>query len=291
MNGTYPLKLFVSVSLGLHLFVFSVLSFLIPDQEFRPRPRLNIEVSFLPLEKQIMETPKKLRKPYQEKNGERLAQENVNPAQRDQSKDESSNMAERIDLEKPGPSEAITHVIHEDSQMKKTASLSSEKEQPKASLTTVQSEQRTSLLPQPLSSSIAIEKQKEESSQVESVIVASMGQSLPSPNLPEKAHVATKESTFSEKEIIWVQPRYAENPRPLYPREARRKGYQGEVLLKVQVLSNGTVGEVEVKRSSGYELLDHSAITAVKAWKFSPARKGETPITAWVHIPIAFQLR
>jgi TonB family protein len=86
-------------------------------------------------------------------------------------------------------------------------------------------------------------------------------------------------------------PGYAENPKPVYPQEARNKGYQGDVLLKVEVLSNGRVGEIEVEKSSGYEMLDQSALTTVKKWRFIPARKGGTAIPCWVTIPFKFQLR
>ncbi len=88
-----------------------------------------------------------------------------------------------------------------------------------------------------------------------------------------------------------ARPRYAQNPKPAYPQEAREKGYEGEVILRVEVLPNGRVGQIEVKNSSGYELLDRSALTAVKQWKFVPAKKGETPIALWVNIPVKFQLQ
>jgi protein TonB len=100
-----------------------------------------------------------------------------------------------------------------------------------------------------------------------------------------------KYPSLSEGEIILTQPRYAENPKPLYPQEARIRGYQGEVVLKVEVLSNGRVGQVEVKRSSGHEILDRSAFATVKEWRFVPAKKGENPIPFWVNIPIKFQLQ
>ena len=87
-----------------------------------------------------------------------------------------------------------------------------------------------------------------------------------------------------------ARPRYAQNPKPTYPQEAREKGYEGEVILRVEVLPNGRVGQIEVKNSSGYELLDRSALTAVKQWKFVPAKKGDTPIPLWVNIPVKFQL-
>jgi protein TonB len=103
--------------------------------------------------------------------------------------------------------------------------------------------------------------------------------------------MAMKNPSLSDGEILFVKPRYAENPKPLYPQEARKRGYQGEVVLRVEVLSNGRVGQVEVKKSSGYKLLDQSALTAVKQWRFIPAKKGDNTIPIWVNIPIKFQLQ
>jgi TonB family protein len=85
-------------------------------------------------------------------------------------------------------------------------------------------------------------------------------------------------------------PRYAQNPKPVYPQEARAKGYQGKVLLRVEVLASGRVGQAAVKKSSGCEALDRSALAAVKEWRFIPARKGEVAVPVWVIIPIKFQL-
>jgi len=87
------------------------------------------------------------------------------------------------------------------------------------------------------------------------------------------------------------RPKHADNPKPDYPQEARAKGYQGVVLLKVEVLSNGCVGQLEVKKSSGYEELDRSALAAVQKWKFIPARKGGVVIPCWVNVPIKFELQ
>ncbi|MGQ9508134.1 MAG: energy transducer TonB [Thermodesulfobacteriota bacterium] len=115
----------------------------------------------------------------------------------------------------------------------------------------------------------------------------SISQILPSEN-PQGTF---KNASPSEKEVPLVYPKYAVNPKPLYPREARKRGYEGEVLLKVEVLSNGRVGKIEVKSSSGYEILDRSAIETVKRWKFVSAQKGEERISVWVNIPIKFQLR
>jgi protein TonB len=88
-----------------------------------------------------------------------------------------------------------------------------------------------------------------------------------------------------------TRPSYAENPKPIYPQEAKEKGFEGEVVLRVEVLANGRVGQIEIKRSSSYELLDRSALTAVKQWRFTPARKGDVVIPLWVNIPVKFQLQ
>ena len=112
-----------------------------------------------------------------------------------------------------------------------------------------------------------------------------------SPSAEEETRQVAKVPSLSEGEVILIHPKYAENPNPLYPREARKKGFQGEVVLKVEVLSNGLVGQVEVKTSSGHEILDRSALSAVKHWKFFPAKRGENVIPFWVNIPIKFQLQ
>jgi TonB family protein len=118
---------------------------------------------------------------------------------------------------------------------------------------------------------------------------------LPSPPRSPSAEEETKQEarspSLSEGEVILIHPKYAENPKPLYPREARKKGAQGEVVLKVEVLPNGLVGQVEVKKSSGHEILDRSALSAVKQWKFFPAKRGEIAIAYWVNIPVKFQLQ
>ena len=88
-----------------------------------------------------------------------------------------------------------------------------------------------------------------------------------------------------------TRPRYADNPKPIYPQEAKEKGYEGEVVLRVEVLVNGRVGQIDIKKSSSYELLDRAAVTAVKQWRFIPAKKGDVAIPLWVNIPVRFQLQ
>lgn len=83
---------------------------------------------------------------------------------------------------------------------------------------------------------------------------------------------------------------YLNNPRPPYPLVARRMGYQGKVVLNVEVLAEGRAGEVKLQTSSGYDILDRAALQTVKTWKFSPATRFGQPITQWFLVPIKFSL-
>jgi len=85
-------------------------------------------------------------------------------------------------------------------------------------------------------------------------------------------------------------PLYKENAPPVYPSIARIRGYEGVVLISAEVLPDGRVGNMKIRKSSGYTILDQSAIKAVKPWKFEPAKKYGSPFTVWVDLPIKFIL-
>jgi len=80
------------------------------------------------------------------------------------------------------------------------------------------------------------------------------------------------------------------NPRPEYPSFARRKGWQGECLLRVVVSPEGKADAVSVHRSSGYAILDQSAAAAVKRWKFLPRVVGGQRLGSTIEVPVNFSL-
>lgn len=85
---------------------------------------------------------------------------------------------------------------------------------------------------------------------------------------------------------------YLTNPKPPYPALSRRLGEEGLVRLNVLVNADGSVGRLELDRSSGHPRLDRSAMETVQSsWKFEPARQGGKAVPAWVIVPIQFTLR
>lgn len=111
--------------------------------------------------------------------------------------------------------------------------------------------------------------------------------SIEATTLPPAA--PAREGTEAAKVIIAV-PRYNENTPPIYPSVARRRGYEGVVLISAKILADGSVGELGIKRSSGHNILDRSALKAVKKWKFEPARRMGCPVIMWVDVPVRFAL-
>lgn len=111
--------------------------------------------------------------------------------------------------------------------------------------------------------------------------------------LPERVAPtpAQSEQPADEQAAIQVSvPRYDINPPPKYPQVARRRHYQGTVLLDVRVTPQGRAAEVKVIKSSGYPILDKSALNTVRHWQFTPARRGIQAVEMWVSVPVRFAL-
>ncbi len=81
------------------------------------------------------------------------------------------------------------------------------------------------------------------------------------------------------------------NKAPSYPHMARRMGLQGKVVLNVEVLANGSCGQINVAQSSGHAALDNNALSAVKTWHFIPATQAGKAINKWHQVPIIFSLK
>ena len=79
--------------------------------------------------------------------------------------------------------------------------------------------------------------------------------------------------------------------KPIYPPVAKDSGWEGTVILRVLVQTNGLPGEVRVQKSSGHSILDAAATEAVRKWRFKPEQDGNIPIETYVDIPLKFDLQ
>lgn len=83
---------------------------------------------------------------------------------------------------------------------------------------------------------------------------------------------------------------YLANPAPRYPAMSKRLNETGSVLLRVLVKADGKAADVKLKRSSGFSRLDDAALSAVRDWRFLPAKSNGKPIDYWYDVPINFRL-
>jgi TonB family protein len=78
--------------------------------------------------------------------------------------------------------------------------------------------------------------------------------------------------------------------KPQYPMGARKAGIEGISQLKIQVLPDGSVGEIQIMKSTGDSSLDEAAQKAVKQWKFKPGLIAGKPVPVLMTLSVKFEL-
>lgn len=78
---------------------------------------------------------------------------------------------------------------------------------------------------------------------------------------------------------------------PRYPPLSRRMGEEGIVVLRVELDEQGKVCAARVSGSSGFARLDEAALSAVRAWRCTPAQRDGQPVRAVALQPFKFILQ
>jgi protein TonB len=107
------------------------------------------------------------------------------------------------------------------------------------------------------------------------------------------AQVTQAATAAPESAIVWAhQARFRTTPqRPVYPPRAVELGQQGEALFHVRLDPDGSIAEIILRRSTGHELLDKSALAAVRTYQFLPEMRNGHAVATWVQFPVRFHLR
>lgn len=79
-------------------------------------------------------------------------------------------------------------------------------------------------------------------------------------------------------------------PPPRYPREARRRGTEGYVVVRLRVEPTGRVSDVVVVESEPPGIFDEVAEQTARSYRFSPARCGGEPVATTLEQRIVFRL-
>jgi periplasmic protein TonB len=86
-----------------------------------------------------------------------------------------------------------------------------------------------------------------------------------------------------------MAPKIVYRVEPEFSDEARKNKWQGVVVLRVIIGTDGRPHEVKVQRSLGMGL-DEKAIEAVRQWRFEPGTKNGQPVPVEVSMEVSFRL-
>jgi protein TonB len=119
-------------------------------------------------------------------------------------------------------------------------------------------------------------------------------QGAPSNKAAEPAQVKPyKAETYAPAAQVTELPRVLNgdsvNLRKYYPPEAQREGFEGDVVLRLLIDSDGSIAKVDVVSDPGRQL-GASALKAIREYKFGPARINGVPVATTVPFTLHFTI-
>lgn len=111
----------------------------------------------------------------------------------------------------------------------------------------------------------------------------------PTPQTPQTS--PSSPASAPRQARIDAPPRPRRTIKPDYPKGARQRGEQGDVVVELRVNAEGFVDLAEVVTSSGFAELDEAALRAVRAAKFVPAKSGRESVASTARITLTFKLK
>ena len=108
--------------------------------------------------------------------------------------------------------------------------------------------------------------------------------SIPPPSPPAPA-VAPKQAKID------APPKPHKTIKPDYPKGARQRGEQGDVVLEIRVNAAGIVDRVDIVSPSGFSELDEAAVRAARTARFTPAKSGGSPVASTARLTLNFKLK
>jgi protein TonB len=85
-------------------------------------------------------------------------------------------------------------------------------------------------------------------------------------------------------------PAFLRRVMPVYPEQARRRGMEGKVVLRLRIDARGNLLKVEVLQGAGWGFAE-AAVTAVRRSSFRPATIAGKPVACIARLPLRFVLR
>lgn len=85
-------------------------------------------------------------------------------------------------------------------------------------------------------------------------------------------------------------PRALPRTAPPFPYRARQRNVSGSVTVKLKVLANGSVTDVQILDAEPKGYFEETVLKTVPTWRFEPGRIAGEPVASWVVTTIQFDL-
>ena len=85
-------------------------------------------------------------------------------------------------------------------------------------------------------------------------------------------------------------PKELRRPSVQYPPASQDNGDEGTVTLLLAVQTDGSISDIRIARSSGYQRLDAAAVRSLRQAKFQPATCHGKPIAVQIHQSFTFKI-
>ena len=99
---------------------------------------------------------------------------------------------------------------------------------------------------------------------------------------------ATAPKECTRKDI--VPPKELRQPSVQYPPISYDNAEEGTVTLLLAVQTDGSISDIRIARSSGYQRLDAAAVRSLRQAKFQPATCHGKPIAVRIHQSFIFKI-
>jgi len=115
----------------------------------------------------------------------------------------------------------------------------------------------------------------------------------PEPEKPKVEHPPAESvpAVAPKQAKIDAPPKPHKAIKPDYPKGARQRGEQGDVVLEIRVNAAGIVDRVDVVSSCGFPELDEAAVRAARTARFTPAKSGGSPVASTARLKLDFKLK
>lgn len=97
-------------------------------------------------------------------------------------------------------------------------------------------------------------------------------------------------SAVQEDASITKKAQIMQRSNPDYPPDAKSRGINGEVYLKILVEKDGRIGQMKVESSTPPGIFDETVLKAAGLWRFEPALEKGRPVASWIGQRIRFEL-